>query len=597
MCFRDLATDGDDLGRETVDEVSDEDSEVFAGFFPESDGSLVSVVGKFVENLRSKNDIFGDERHRSAQESGCSQIGFGAAFRAAGTEVAVFDDYDVAEFDPPPVSADQHRRTHEAASNARGREHDSCSDACSDGDQNKPVRFSFSGSEIVFTEGGDVGVVSHDDGGVDGFADGRGEVDISIASEFAVDGFAEIRRPADEVAIDVSWDGHADGSESVGGFCSLYSLRDGVYGFRRALFGVRRSFDPGTDRVAGFVEGCGAEVGASQIYADDDGIRHTRHFIGNNGEMPLPSGPLKRAALDVGFDIAGICPAVEPPHFHEYLEWLSRGMHAGMGWMARSRELRSSPVKLMEGCKSILAVGLNYAQDSSLMGDDMKVSKYAWGRDYHKVVRSKLRRVVRWLGVEHPDVRSRICVDSAPILERDYAWLAGLGWFGKNSCLINTERGSWFFIGLLLMDAEFEVDEPASGGCGTCRACIDACPTGALVLRESSPVAFVDSNRCISYLTIEHRGEFSEEQAKMLNGWVFGCDICQDVCPFNRPRRHHLLRAKRTEEPDFKPRTQNVIPDREVLSRGDEIEFRRLYSGSALMRAGAKRMRRNVRAL
>lgn len=313
--------------------------------------------------------------------------------------------------------------------------------------------------------------------------------------------------------------------------------------------------------------------------------------------MPLPSAPLKKAALDAGFDLAGICPAIEPPHFREYLKWLSHGMHAGMSWLARSRELRSSPTNLLEGCKSILAVGLNYAQDPSLAGAGPKVAKYAWGRDYHKVVRAKLRKTVRWLGSNNPEVHARICVDSAPILERDYAWLAGLGWFGKNSCLINTERGSWFFVGMLLMDAEFECDEPASGGCGTCRACIDACPTGALVVRDSSPVSFVDSNKCISYLTIEHKREFTDELEAMLNGWVFGCDVCQDVCPFNNPRPHHPLRAKKTEEPDFTPRKQNVSPDREFLSKSDDTEFRKLYSGSALMRAGARRMRRNTRAL
>ncbi len=312
--------------------------------------------------------------------------------------------------------------------------------------------------------------------------------------------------------------------------------------------------------------------------------------------MALPSGPLKQIALDSGFDLAGVCPAVEPAHFDAYLEWIARGMYAGMDWMARSREARGSPTSLLEGCRSVLAVGLNYAQENEVTRCDgsLKVAKYAWGRDYHKVLRSKLKRVVRNLEVQYPGIRSRICVDSAPILEREYAWLAGIGWYGKNSCVINTERGSWFFIGLLLLDQEFESDTPASGGCGTCSACIDACPTGALVVREDSPVAFVDSSRCISYLTIEHKGEFSELESTMLNGWVFGCDVCQDVCPFNRARLHHPLRAKATTEKDFAPRPQNISPDADFLSKASEEEFVDLYKGSALMRAGVKRMKRNL---
>lgn len=312
--------------------------------------------------------------------------------------------------------------------------------------------------------------------------------------------------------------------------------------------------------------------------------------------MALPSSDLKKTALDAGFDLAGVCPAIDPPHFEAYLEWVSQGMHAGMGWMARSQEARRTVRNLLPGCKSVLAVGLNYAQslETERVDGAPKVAKYAWGRDYHKVVRKKLRHVARWLERTHPGVGCRICVDSAPILERDYAWLAGIGWYGKNSCLINTQRGSWFFIGLLLLDAEFEQDSPAVGGCGTCSACIEACPTGALVLREGSPVAFVDSNRCISYLTIEHRGDFSEEQFAMLNGWAFGCDVCQDVCPFNKPRPHQPLRGAPTKEPDFALRPQNVSPDPSFLDSATKESFIATYKGSALMRAGLNRMKRNL---
>lgn len=311
----------------------------------------------------------------------------------------------------------------------------------------------------------------------------------------------------------------------------------------------------------------------------------------------LASEPIKRAALVAGFDFVGMCPAVEPPHLRAYLEWLAKGMHAGMDYMGRTKAQRSSPQSLLEGAKSILAVGLNYAQDDSLSVEVGKVAKYAWGRDYHRVVRKKLKAVAGWAEAAYVGLRTRVCVDSAPILERDYAWLAGLGWYGKNTCLINTKRGSWFFIGLLLLSEEFESDKPAVGGCGTCRLCIEACPTGALVMEKGREIAVLDANRCISYLTIEHRGEFTREQEKMLNGWIFGCDVCQDVCPFNKPRANQPMRAARTKEKDFAPRRQNAAPDLDWLVRADGDGFSREYSGSALMRAGVEGMRRNAKAI
>ncbi|MBA3725777.1 MAG: 4Fe-4S dicluster domain-containing protein, partial [Armatimonadetes bacterium] len=187
-------------------------------------------------------------------------------------------------------------------------------------------------------------------------------------------------------------------------------------------------------------------------------------------------------------------------------------------------------------------------------------------------------------------------VDSAPILERDYANLAGLGWFGKNTCLIDSKRGSWFFIGLLLLDKEFEPDASAVGSCGTCRLCIDACPTGALVLGHGRPVAVLDSSRCISYLTIEHKGLFSQEESDMLHGWLFGCDVCQEVCPFNQPRGNQPMRARPTAEPDFEARPMNETPDLAGLADISAEKFAEAYAGTAFMRAGAARMRRNAQA-
>ncbi|MCH8273696.1 MAG: tRNA epoxyqueuosine(34) reductase QueG [Armatimonadetes bacterium] len=319
-------------------------------------------------------------------------------------------------------------------------------------------------------------------------------------------------------------------------------------------------------------------------------------------DVALPSGGLKGQAIEEGFELAGVCPAVEPPHLDAYLAWLALERHGKMTYMSRSRRQRSGPQSLLPGAKSILAVGLNYNQEPPNPPNDPnerrgRVSRYAVGRDYHKVMRGKLKRIARWAEREYAGLKSRPCVDSAPILERDFAWLAGLGWYGKNTCLINTKRGSWFFIGLLLLDREFEPDEPAVGDCGTCTKCIDACPTGALVYEEGNRVAVLDSNLCISYLTIEHPGALTAKQQRLLNGWVFGCDVCQDVCPFNRPRPHQPLRAAPTREPDFAPRPANVMPRLTWLAGLGDEQFVDAYRGSALMRAGPERMRRNALGL
>lgn len=311
--------------------------------------------------------------------------------------------------------------------------------------------------------------------------------------------------------------------------------------------------------------------------------------------MPLSSAQLKSFALEQGFEFAGICDAVRPPHYEAYSEWIDSGLHAGMDYLRRHRAMKAHPSQLLDGAKSILAVGLNYAQDELEAGDFGKVSIYAWGRDYHKVIRAKLRKVSDFAKRNMPGLKTRICVDSAPIMDRDFAWLAGLGWYGKNSCLINTRHGSFFFIGLLLLDAHFDPDEPVEGSCGSCSACIDACPTGALELTSSTGVAKLNSARCISYLTIEHKDALTRNQEQMLSGWLFGCDICQTVCPFNRPRSHQPERARPTKEPDFAPRHKRV--DLVWLARANCEDIRACFSGSALMRAGAGRLKRNASAL
>lgn len=283
----------------------------------------------------------------------------------------------------------------------------------------------------------------------------------------------------------------------------------------------------------------------------------------------------------------GVAPAVPAPHLDAYDAWLERRHHGEMDYMAASRSLRAHPENLLPGVRSVVAVTLNYHRRISRPRDAPKIAQYALGRDYHRVLRSKLKRLARWIGVAFPGSTARACVDSAPIFERDYANLAGLGWFGKNTLLIDSRRGSWFFIGLLLTDVEFAPDPPAIGGCGTCTACIDACPTGAIVFADGRWQ--IDAQRCISYQTIERRGALETPT----HGWTFGCDICQEVCPFNVARPTQPDRATETSEPDFEPRSWPSL--RELAGMTYE-EWDKLTEGSAVRRAGWEGLRRNARA-
>lgn len=312
---------------------------------------------------------------------------------------------------------------------------------------------------------------------------------------------------------------------------------------------------------------------------------------------------LKECALAEGFDLVGICDASDPVYLDVYDDWLSRGMQAGMAYMSSQRSARQKVDSLMPGAQSILMVGLNYAPSHEteilLRNLDWKIARYALGRDYHKVVRKKLKRVVTWLAATYPGLTCRICVDSAPLMEREFAVRAGLGWIGKNTCLINSRRGSWFVLGGVLLSERFVPDVNATGSCGSCRRCIDACPTGALILEEGKKVALLDSNRCISYLTIEHRAGFSDEQESMLNGWLFGCDECQSVCPFNEVRpSSQPLRSSPHGEPDFIPRASLLeMKSLEDFMKLRESEFTDRFAGTALMRAGYVGIRRNAEAL
>jgi epoxyqueuosine reductase len=255
-----------------------------------------------------------------------------------------------------------------------------------------------------------------------------------------------------------------------------------------------------------------------------------------------------------------------------------------MAYMARHAELRKDVRSLLTEAQSCIVIGLHYGQPNEPVEGEPRIASYALGRDYHKVLRGKLQKLGAFLETAYPKSTWRACVDTAPLLERELANRAGLGWFGKHSCLINTREGSKFLIGVLLTSVPFVPDIPAKGGCGRCTACIDACPTGAIVLHEG--VWQVDARRCISYWNIEHRGEIPEDVAQKMGGWTFGCDVCQDVCPFNR-------KAPATPHRDFQKRD---YPNLEQLRQLSEEDWDLMTRGSATRRANAEMWRRNAAA-
>jgi epoxyqueuosine reductase len=251
---------------------------------------------------------------------------------------------------------------------------------------------------------------------------------------------------------------------------------------------------------------------------------------------------IKAEAKNRGFILAGVCPAAAPPGLSRFQAWLDAGFAGEMQYFTKYRDAYEHPRYILEGAKSIVMLALPYHADSSATKCDAglgRVARYAQGVDYHDVIRARLNRLSTWLTEQSPGCRVRGVVDSAPILEREFAQLAGLGWIGKNTLLLNRQFGSYFFLAVLLTDLELECDEPfAADHCGTCRACLDACPTQAFV----GPYQ-LNATRCISYLTIEQRGSIAEDLREQLGDWVFGCDVCQEVCPWN----HHAQVAGDSE--------------------------------------------------
>jgi epoxyqueuosine reductase len=288
---------------------------------------------------------------------------------------------------------------------------------------------------------------------------------------------------------------------------------------------------------------------------------------------------VKALALELGFDLVAIGPADPPEPGAALRRWVEAGHAATMGYLARRLEERLDPRRVLPGARSVLCVALNYYQGEPADASWRPVARYAWGRDYHDVIAPRLERLAAHLA-EAGGARSRGYVDTGPVLERDLAARAGLGWVGKNTMLLHPRLGSWFFLGVLLTTAELARDAPLADRCGSCRACLDACPTGAFV----APYV-LDARRCISYLTIEHRGDIDPDLQPGMAGWQFGCDICQDVCPWNR-------KAPTTAEADFVP--EAAYPGAEAVSAMDDADFRRHFAGTPILRAKAAGMRRNA---
>jgi epoxyqueuosine reductase len=296
------------------------------------------------------------------------------------------------------------------------------------------------------------------------------------------------------------------------------------------------------------------------------------------------SNLIKSIATSLGFSYCGIAKAEflvdEAPKLEE---WLKRGYQGTMGYLENHFDKRLDPTKLVPGAKSVVSLVYNYYPQKDLANDhSLKMAKYAYGQDYHFVIKDKLKTFMDRIQIEIGAVEGRVFVDSAPVHERAWAAKSGLGWIGKNSLLLNKEMGSFFFLAELIIDLELEPDGPIKDYCGTCTACMDACPTDAI------PAAYVvDGSKCISYLTIELKEEIPTEFQGKTNEWVFGCDICQDVCPWNRFSKPH-------QEPAFAPQGWEQFSKKGWQDMTEEV-FQKVFKKSAVKRTKFSGLKRNVK--
>jgi epoxyqueuosine reductase len=297
------------------------------------------------------------------------------------------------------------------------------------------------------------------------------------------------------------------------------------------------------------------------------------------------SNLIKKEAKKLGFLFCGIAKAgfleEEAPHLEN---WLKRGMQGQMAYMENHFDKRLDPRLLADGAKSVISLGLNYyTEETQADVSAPRISKYAFGADYHQVIKAKLKQLLAVINEKIGAVTGRAFVDSAPVLDKAWAKKAGLGWIGKNTNLISTKKGSFFFLAELIVDIELAYDIPSTADhCGTCTRCIDACPTEAIV----APY-IVDGSRCISYLTIELKNEIPREFAGKMDNWMFGCDVCQDVCPWNR---FSVL----NREPAFQPNSQLREMTRRDWEEITEEVFKKVFKNSAVKRAKFSGLKRNI---
>ena len=298
-----------------------------------------------------------------------------------------------------------------------------------------------------------------------------------------------------------------------------------------------------------------------------------------------PTEIVKQTARDLGFTSVGIAKAEFMEEEAKRLtEWLNLGYHGSMSYMENHFDKRTDPTLLVPGAKSIIMLTYNYHTEQKQQ-DPLapKISSYAYGRDYHKVIKKKLKLFMPILREKLGDIDGRCFVDSAPVMERDWAARAGVGWVGKNTLLIHPRHGSYFFLAEMILDLELEYDSPIKDYCGTCTACIDACPTDAI----ASDGYILDGSKCISYLTIELKDDIPSSFKGKMDNWMYGCDICQQVCPWNRFSSPH-------EEPQFEPKESLVSMSKEDWVEITEEVFDDLFEGSAVKRTKFQGLKRNI---
>lgn len=295
---------------------------------------------------------------------------------------------------------------------------------------------------------------------------------------------------------------------------------------------------------------------------------------------------IKTEAKRLGFLSCGISKAgfleTEAPRLEK---WLNQNMHGEMGYMENHFDKRLDPTKLVEDSKSVISLLLNYYPSEKQNPESYKISKYAYGTDYHFVVKDKLKQLLQFIQEEIGEVNGRAFVDSAPVLDKAWAAKSGLGWIGKNSNLLTQQVGSFYFIAELIVDLELEYDTPVTNHCGTCTACIDACPTQAIV----EPYV-VDGSKCISYFTIELKNEIPSEFQGKMDDWMFGCDVCQDVCPWNRFSKPH-------QEPLFNPNPDLLNYSKKDWEEITEEVFREIFKKSTVKRTKWEGLKRNIEFL